>query len=102
MNQHLPNWSRENWQSTIRHYVSAHEDYSDLQPWRHRETADIVYHDTEGRLTEMLVTKEYLNDEWLHKTPKYFIEVKTTTGPCNTPFYMSGNQYQLVSSLRTL
>lgn len=26
----------------------------------------------------------------------YHIEVKTTSGPCSTPFFMSGNQYKLM------
>ena len=98
-NQELPNWSWTNWQSTIRHYVTVHQDYTFLQPWRQSETADIVYHDVESKLTGILVDKGYVDEWWLGATPKYFIEVKTTTGSCSTPFYMSWRQYQLVSRL---
>ncbi|KAF5228970.1 hypothetical protein FANTH_14368 [Fusarium anthophilum] len=96
----LPNWNRSNWQSTIRSYVTIHPDYVDLQAWRGRETADLVYVDAEGHLTNTLIGCGYLDhDEWLGARPKYYIEVKTTTGPCSTAFYMSGKQYQLMQQV---
>lgn len=71
-----------------------------MAAWNRRETADLVYADTAGDFTDTLIGCGYLNhDEWHGARPKYYIEVKTTTGPCGTPFYMSGNQYRLVSSL---
>ncbi|KAK3331475.1 hypothetical protein B0H66DRAFT_487633 [Apodospora peruviana] len=90
----LPGFNRDNWQSTIRYYAALHEDYGDMQPWVGRETADITYLDTEGELTNMLAENNYLAVGWCGKKPKYYIEVKTTTGPCETPFYMSRGQYQ--------
>ncbi|KAK3941989.1 hypothetical protein QBC46DRAFT_257257 [Diplogelasinospora grovesii] len=91
----LRGWSRENWQSTIRRYVTIHPDYADMDAWSGRETADITYEDTEGDFTAMLVDRGYLDqDEWQDARPRYYIEVKTTTGPCGTPFYMSKYQYQ--------
>jgi hypothetical protein len=94
----LPGWSRENWQSTIRTYVRAHPQYSGIERWPFRETADLVYNDEQGRLTEVLIDSGYLaRDEWQQARPRYFLEVKTTTGECDMPFYMSGNQYRLVS-----
>jgi hypothetical protein len=94
----LPTWSRDNWQSTIRTLVNAHPEYAHIGAWGARETADIVYDDTTGMLTLLLIEKGYLNhNEWNGETPKYFVEVKTTTGPCNVPFFMSENQYRLVS-----
>jgi hypothetical protein len=94
----LPNWSRDNWQSTIRTLVNAHQEYADIGAWGARETADIVYDDTTGMLTRFLIEEGYLNrNDWGGKTPKYLVEVKTTTGPCNVPFFVSQNQYRLVS-----
>ncbi|PTB37137.1 hypothetical protein M441DRAFT_175588 [Trichoderma asperellum CBS 433.97] len=91
----LPRWSNENWQSTIRSYVRAHPNYRNMASWRGRETADLVYDDTEGQLTNTLIGCGYLDqDEWHNARPKYYIEVKTTTGPRETPFYMSNSQYE--------
>ncbi|KAJ4123151.1 hypothetical protein NW768_009679 [Fusarium equiseti] len=96
----LPGWSRENWQSTIRTYAAGHPDYAGLSHWSRRETADLVYVDASGRLTNILIEAGILAaEQWSEKQPKYYFEVKTTTGPCKTPFYMSGNQYRLVSSI---
>ncbi|KAF5638186.1 uncharacterized protein FTJAE_5432 [Fusarium tjaetaba] len=96
----LPNWNRTNWQSTIRSYVTIHPDYTNLQAWRGRETADLVYVDAEGHLTNTLIGCGYLgHDEWHEARPKYYIEVKTTTGPRSTAFYMSGKQYQLMQQI---
>ncbi|KAJ4314945.1 hypothetical protein N0V84_008639 [Fusarium piperis] len=93
----LPGFSLENWRSTIRRYVSVHPDYVDIQPWNHRETSDIEYSDSEGVLTELLVDNGYLErDIWENKKPRYYLEVKTTTGPCEAPFYMSKSQYGLM------
>ncbi|KPM37810.1 hypothetical protein AK830_g8763 [Neonectria ditissima] len=91
----LPGFGRHNWQSTMRKFVTAHSKYSDMPPWIGKETSDIVYHDTDRVLTELLVEKGHLQREaWLKKTPRYFIEVKCTTGKCETPFYISKAQYQ--------
>lgn len=102
MDPSLTDWSDRNWQSTIRHYVTIHPDYATMAPWYGRETADIVYDDTEGAFTSLLIDHGYLEaDEWEDKRPKYFIEVKTTTGPLGTPFYMSKRQFERVSKLCT-
>ncbi|KAM5385142.1 hypothetical protein ACJA88_002989 [Fusarium oxysporum] len=95
----LPGWGRGNWQSTIRTYANIHPEYADLSHWPNRETADLVYSDTQGDLTRILVDAEILSDDWSSRRPKYYIEVKTTTGPCGTPFYMSGNQYRLMERI---
>ncbi|EWZ01114.1 hypothetical protein FOYG_00794 [Fusarium oxysporum NRRL 32931] len=95
----LPGWGRGNWQSTIRTYANIHPEYADLSHWPNRETADLVYSDTQGDLTRILVDAEILSDDWSSRRPKYYIEVKTTTGPCRTPFYMSGNQYRLMERI---
>ncbi|KAF7557600.1 hypothetical protein G7Z17_g521 [Cylindrodendrum hubeiense] len=91
----IPEFSMENWQSTIRDYVKVHAEYSDITRWPgYHETADIVYADTTGALTEMLIDCDYLDASWEHARPNYLLEVKTTTGPCRTPFYTSRRQYQ--------
>lgn len=95
----LPDFSRANWQSNMRRYVTVHRDYATMEPWEGRETSDITYTDTDGVLTELLIRKHYLDRErWAERTPKYFIEVKTTTSSCDAPFYMSNAQYQRVST----
>ncbi|PNP45552.1 hypothetical protein TGAMA5MH_02775 [Trichoderma gamsii] len=101
-NLELPRWSNENWQSTIRGYARAHPSHRNLASWRGRETADLVYDDTEGQFTNTLIGCGYLNhDEWHNARPKYYIEVKTTTGPRETPFYMSNSQYERMRRTHT-
>ncbi|SPN99278.1 uncharacterized protein DNG_02315 [Cephalotrichum gorgonifer] len=96
----LSGWSRANWPSTIRHYTTLHRDYEDMEPWHGRETADLTYDDTNGDLTEVLINAGYLEeDEWQDARPKYLLEVKSTTGPCETPFYVSKYQYQRMRSM---
>lgn len=94
----LPEFSRDNWQSTIRKYVTVHPEYARMAAWNGRETADIVYEDNGSVLTELLIDKGYLaQDQWRGSMPEYFIEVKSTTGSRDMPFYMSKHQYQRVS-----
>ncbi|KAH8735731.1 hypothetical protein BGZ61DRAFT_84622 [Ilyonectria robusta] len=90
----LPALSTANWQSTIRNYAAVLPDYADIQPAQGREASDITYHDTEGAFTRLLINRGYLGSRWEARTPTYFVQVKTTTGPCNTPFYMSKSQYK--------
>ncbi|GFF84697.1 conserved hypothetical protein [Aspergillus udagawae] len=92
----LPGFCRDNWQSTIRKYVNLHEDYTDLEPWNGRETADITYSDREGTLTALLINKGYLDATWTGARPHYLLEIKTTTSSWETPFYMSKYQYERV------
>ncbi|EXF75687.1 hypothetical protein CFIO01_04620 [Colletotrichum fioriniae PJ7] len=93
----LPGFSRSSWQSTIRKYVTVHPEYVGMSPWSGRETSDIVYQDTSNRLTALFIDKNYLREQPRGSTAgglKYFIEVKTSTAACETPFYMSKAQYQ--------
>lgn len=95
----LSGWGRGNWQSRIRKYVAKHQDYADMEPWYGIETADITYADSEGDLTALLVDRGYLDgDLWRGARPSYLIEVKSTTGPCGVPFYMSKGQYQMMKN----
>ena len=96
----LSGFSLDNWQSKIRHYVSVHDEYSGIQPWRGSETSDFRYTDSSGTLTSMLIDKGYLRSNiWSGKRPEYYLEIKSTTGPCENPFYMSKYQYQTVCFL---
>ena len=91
-------FSVENWQSTIRHFVCVHEDYQDVKLWRGKETADIVFDDSYSVLTKHLINTGYMQSYvWRDKNPRYYIEVKTTTGKCDTPFFMSNAQVKRVS-----
>ncbi|KAK2934816.1 Histidine kinase/HSP90-like ATPase superfamily [Fusarium oxysporum f. sp. vasinfectum] len=95
MDPPLPRFSRDNWQSQMRKFVTIHPDYSDMLPWTAQETADIVYFDRKRVLTNHLVDKGYLDKTaWQNKKPLFLIEVKSTTGHSRTPFYMSKRQYQ--------
>jgi hypothetical protein len=85
----------EHWTSTLRSYARDFEDFKDLPDYCHREISDITYDDAEagGEMTRWLIGRGYEQGEkWLEKPPKYFIEVKTTTGECKDVFYMSINQ----------
>ena len=69
-----------------------------MEEWHGRETSDITYWDVQSALTCELIEKGFLaRNVWEGKRPNYFIEVKTTTSACDTPFYMSKAQYQRVS-----
>jgi len=64
------------------------------------ESSDIVYDDVQGEFTNLLMENGHLSGEsWAGKTPRYYIEVKTTTLDCATQFFVSGGQYTRVSWL---
>jgi hypothetical protein len=89
----------DNWCSGIRGCVQVLPEYADLAAWSGRETSDIVYNDRNGALTRLMISLGYLNAMiWDNKTPRYYIEVKCTTGDCATPCYVSHNQVDLVSA----
>lgn len=98
----LPGLSKETWQSTMRKHVGCHPKYVNMAAWNGQETADFVYPDSAGILTDHLISKGYLDKErWSGKRPQFYIEVKATPGPCEKPFYMSAIQYNRVSFLTT-
>ncbi|KAK1536561.1 uncharacterized protein CCOS01_01881 [Colletotrichum costaricense] len=85
----LPGFGMDDWQSTMRKHVAVHPEYSYVTPWEGQETADIVYDDRFGVLTEILIGKGYLErTKWIGKKPQYLIEVKTTPGDAARPFFM--------------
>ncbi|GAW19639.1 hypothetical protein ANO14919_091280 [Xylariales sp. No.14919] len=84
---------RTRWQSIIRTYVTVHTDYADMGPWTGIETADFVYTDFDSDLTKILIDNGYIErGVWKDQTPTYYIDVKTTMGGCETPFFMSKSQ----------
>ncbi|PNP81519.1 hypothetical protein FNYG_05194 [Fusarium nygamai] len=86
----LPGWSRDNWQSTVRHHVSIHPDYNSLGNWYGSEQGDLFFDDVTGTFTSYLIEKGYLEESWRKERPEYYIEVKTTTSArLDTPFYMN-------------
>jgi len=93
----LPNLELSNWQSRIRGRVNDHPSYQGLQNWPGKETSDIVYNDTDGVLTNLLIAHGYLSSSvWYGKRPKYYIEVKATTGIWSTRFFVTQNQFNLM------
>ncbi|KAK6958355.1 hypothetical protein Daesc_001154 [Daldinia eschscholtzii] len=101
MNPSLRGFTRANWTSTIRRYVTVHPDYEDMSAWSGIETSDLEYEDVDGRLTAVLISKGHLRSEWRGLRPKYYIEVKTTPGARDAPFFMSDAQYHKMKRLCT-
>ncbi|KAE9964487.1 hypothetical protein EG328_010419 [Venturia inaequalis] len=95
----LPNFDQTCWQSSIRHRAALHQDYQWISHWPGKETADIIYTDHQQVLTKMLVQKNYLDPEWATLYPTYYIEVKSTTGSCDTRFFCSQEQVDLMKDM---
>ncbi|XRM42034.1 hypothetical protein ABZX51_005272 [Aspergillus tubingensis] len=96
----LPAFTRDNWQSVIRKFVTILPEYSDMTAWHGRETADITYDDQDGVLTSLFIDKGYLRDDvWRGKTPRFYIEVKSSTADNRTPFFMSKHQYRRMQEM---
>lgn len=101
----IENFGRSCWQSTMRRFVAGatgHPDYADMEPWNDSgamETSDIVYDDTNGIFTDLLVEGRYLDAaEWAQRRGiRYYIEVKSTFGECDGPFYVSDRQRKMAS-----
>ena len=88
-----------NWCSRIRGYARVLPEYAELRAWPGRETSDIVYNDRNSALTRLMISLGHLKAEhWAGKTPKYYIEVKSTTEDCATPCIVSQTQVDLVSA----
>ena len=59
--------------------------------WDGNETSDIVYDDTSGDFTRLLVDKGHLDTGiWTDARPRYYVEVKATTNTSySTRFFIS-------------
>ncbi|KIX09215.1 uncharacterized protein Z518_00294 [Rhinocladiella mackenziei CBS 650.93] len=100
--RHVSNFTIDNWRSSIRYLVSVLPEYAEEAAWTGREISDIMY---KGNCSHLM---DFLRQNTVHPYPpwldsstsafpvQYHIEVKTTPGPCSTPFFMSENQYKLM------
>ncbi|EHK18343.1 uncharacterized protein TRIVIDRAFT_47475 [Trichoderma virens Gv29-8] len=96
-NPSLPNFGVDNWKSRIRSYARKHPEYATMEPWHGIETSDLVYHDSMGAFTKLLIDKCYFDaSTWGNRRPKYHFEVKTTASSCETRFFVSKKQYKMV------
>ncbi|PWY95999.1 hypothetical protein BO94DRAFT_601049 [Aspergillus sclerotioniger CBS 115572] len=100
LDPHLPAFTRDNWKSKIRRFVTILPEYSTMTAWHGRETADIAYDDHDGVLTSLFIDKGYLREDiWRGETPRFHIDVKSSTGACQTPFYMSKHEYRRMQEM---
>lgn len=100
LKQHLPDFQ------DIKHWTSKLKAYAGYEALGEVEITDLTYPDTHGFLSAFIINRaeEDKLPDWLAATicpgskyPTYFLEVKTTTGACNTPFIISRNQLKIVS-----
>ena len=75
--------------------------YSEIiTPLTEIEETDLEYSDIEGELTALLIQAGYLaSSSWRGCKPKYHIEVKTTMGGMNYPFFCSQAQFEKMESM---
>ncbi|KIW14560.1 hypothetical protein PV08_07344 [Exophiala spinifera] len=103
----VTNFSIENWQSSIRRYVNILPEYASEPSWHGREISDIMYEGNCPQLMKLLRENTTLPyPAWLglgssgtstsRPAVNYHIQVKTTPWSCDTPFFMSSNQYRLM------
>ncbi|KIW13179.1 hypothetical protein PV08_08366 [Exophiala spinifera] len=94
----------DNWQSSIRHHVNVLPEYAAEAAWHGREQSDIMYEGSCAQLRRLLRKKTifpcpgWLCSETSSTPVNYHIEVKTTSGSCNTPFFISNKQYELMET----
>jgi hypothetical protein len=91
-----------NWQSRIRSTVRDHGDYAGIEDYPiSKETADIIFDDCDGKFTALMIDGGYLPSElWQGRSPTYWIEVKTTTSRCETPFIVGPDQFDFMEAKR--
>jgi hypothetical protein len=90
------------------HWASKLRCWAGLPSYGKSEDTDIEYQDTNGSLSKLLSSwarggvPNWLEEACMPGTrtrPKYWLEVKTTKGSCETPFFVTEHQHALVSSL---
>jgi len=89
------------------HWTSTLREYAGLPPYPYREMTDLTFPDNDGHLSRLLLSwsRGGMVPGWLVTAnmpgpmvrPTFWLEVKTTPGVCETPFYVSNSQYRLVS-----
>ena len=90
-----PEWdATRHWTSRNRNQIYPNNPFVGQEG----DFADFTYQDTGGKLTELLTTLGFIHnaETWSQRPPIYHLEVKSTTEPCNEPFYMSNNQVEKV------
>ena len=97
----LTSFDESCWMSSIRHLIAVNDQYSEIFTQRFEiEDTDLEYSDTEGELTTLLINANYLaSSSWRGCTPKYHIEVKTTMGSMNYPFFCSQKQFEMMEDM---
>ncbi|KAI9759220.1 MAG: hypothetical protein M4579_002508 [Chaenotheca gracillima] len=99
-----------NWTSNLRVYDPGMTEYG------HSETTDITYKDLDGKMTEWIYEQSlHMNSDmppWLQRAkasnfsvkdglwPTYYLEVKSTTAACDTPFNVSRNQFKIMEEMK--
>ncbi|RMZ80647.1 hypothetical protein DV738_g2630, partial [Chaetothyriales sp. CBS 135597] len=89
------------WRSRIRHHISSLDEYKGLEAFQGREEADIMCLDTSGKVAKFITQNtSHPAPGWLSNASgrqiEYLIEVKATSRRCETPFFVSGHQYDLM------
>jgi hypothetical protein len=89
------------------HWTSTLREYAGLPLYPYREVTDITFPDNDGHLSQLLLSWSHgaTIPDWLLLAavpvpmvrPTFWLEVKTTPGMCETPFYVSNAQYKHVS-----
>ncbi|KAH7006858.1 hypothetical protein EDB80DRAFT_893373 [Ilyonectria destructans] len=96
----LPDFSRDNWESVVRHFAAAHPEYEKLTKNYGPEQSDIFYRDSMSMLTAAFIERGYLDETWRGSTPGYYIEVKTTMRNLEKSFFMSSYQFDQMKAIR--
>ena len=100
LKQYLPDFEENT------HWTSKMRTYGGFGTYDSPEVTDLTYPDTQGLLSKLIFDRaeEGSVPDWLRaanirgsRGPKYFLEVKTTTGALETPFIISRNQFKIVS-----
>jgi len=89
-----------------KHWTSKLRRHANVSPYGKAEITDLEYQDRTGCFSRLLRTwadgkvPNWLEEACMSGTttrPKYWLEVKTTPGNCETVFFVSTHQYELVS-----
>lgn len=93
LQEHIRDWSYENWTSKLR--VDADQNYP---PFTQNEGGftDFTYVDHSWQMKTFLEGSAFGVDTAWSNTTTYHLEVKTTTGGCGEPFFVSQNQLDMV------
>lgn len=101
LKQHLSNTF-----NPLTHWTSKLRKYAGLPDYPHAEITDLTFPDTSGHLSRLLFSwsrngspprwLQIAADDHVGPRPTYWMEVKTTTGACENPFFVSSHQYELV------